>query len=140
MGLMNKLMAFMGLVEETEIEEEVEEKGNEVSQKRNHKLNNVVSINNARDTGVKVVLVEPRSYDEVGEIADHLRERKCVVINLQRISIDQGKRIVDFLSGAVYALNGEIQKIGINIFLCTPSNVDIQGTISEMFHHEVNSV
>ncbi|WP_431308869.1 cell division protein SepF [Halalkalibacter flavus] len=79
-----------------------------------------------------MILLEPRTYDEAQEIADHLKNRKAVIINLQRISHDQAKRVVDFLSGTVYAIGGDIQKVGSNIFLCTPDNVDVSGTITEM--------
>ncbi|MFC0558686.1 cell division protein SepF [Halalkalibacter alkalisediminis] len=92
---------------------------------------NVVSLQSVQK-GTKVILLEPRTYDEAQEIADHLKNRKAVIINLQRISYDQAKRIVDFLSGTVYAIGGDIQKIGTDIFLCTPDNVDVSGTITEM--------
>jgi cell division inhibitor SepF len=92
---------------------------------------NVVSLQSVQK-GTKVMLVEPRTYDEAQEISDHLKNRKAVIINLQRISHDQAKRIVDFLSGTVYAIGGDIQKVGSNIFLCTPDNVDVSGTITEM--------
>ncbi|UCZ51811.1 cell division protein SepF [Bacillus shivajii] len=92
---------------------------------------NVVSLSSIQSQA-KVILVEPHSYDEVQEIADHLKNRKAVVINLQRLPRDQAKRIVDFLSGTVYAIGGDIQKLGMNIFLCTPDNVDVTGNISEM--------
>lgn len=91
---------------------------------------NIVSIQSVQKSA-KVMLIEPRTYDEAQEIADHLKNRKAVVINLQRISHDQAKRIVDFLSGTVYAIGGDIQKLGVNIFLCTPENVDVTGSISE---------
>ncbi len=57
-------------------------------------------------------------------------------MNLQRVRADQALRIVDFLSGTVYALNGNISKIGPNIFLCTPDNVEIQGAITELFRND----
>ncbi|MFN7250923.1 MAG: cell division protein SepF [Anaerobacillus sp.] len=97
--------------------------------KKNDKKN-VVSIQSVHKAA-KVMLLEPRTYDEVQDIADHLKNRKSVVINLQRISHDQAKRIVDFLSGTVYAIGGDIQKLGANIFLCTPDNVDVTGSISD---------
>ena len=71
-------------------------------------------------------------YAEAQEIADHIKNRRAVVVNLQRIQHDQAKRIVDFLSGTVYAIGGDIQRIGSDIFLCTPENVDVSGTISEL--------
>ncbi|RKL68922.1 cell division protein SepF [Salipaludibacillus neizhouensis] len=92
---------------------------------------NVVSLSSVQNQA-KVMLIEPHSYDEVQEIADQLKNRKAVVINLQRIPRDQAKRIVDFLSGTVYAIGGDIQKLGSEIFLCTPDNVNVTGSISDM--------
>lgn len=85
---------------------------------------NVVHLQ-AVQNSAKVILAEPRVYAEAQEIADHLKNRRAVVVNLQRIDHDAAKRIVDFLSGTVYAIGGDIQKIGTNIFLCTPDNVEV---------------
>ena len=79
----------------------------------------------------KMILLEPRAYSESQQIVDHLKARNTVVVNLKRVTSDQAKRIVDFLSGTIYAIGGEIQKIGGGIFLLTPNNVNIQGTISD---------
>ncbi|MBT2285354.1 MAG: cell division protein SepF [Paenibacillus sp.] len=143
MGVMNKFMNFLGLQEEEEIverermaaqeENESEQQEAETSsldKRRNQRGNNVVSIHSQKN--VKVVLYEPRSYDEAQEIADHLRSHRTVVVNLQRIRQDQALRVIDFLSGTVYALGGGISKIGGNIFLCTPDTVEIQGSITEI--------
>ncbi|MCY8464576.1 cell division protein SepF [Bacillus atrophaeus] len=96
---------------------------------------NVVSLQSVQKSS-KVVLSEPRVYAEAQEIADHLKNRRAVVVNLQRIQHDQAKRIVDFLSGTVYAIGGDIQRIGSDIFLCTPDNVDVSGTISELMSED----
>ncbi len=80
--------------------------------------------------GSKLILLEPRAYSESQQIADHLKSRHTVVVNLKRVTTDQAKRIVDFLSGTVYAIGGELQKIGGGIFLCTPKNMDVQGKIT----------
>jgi len=96
---------------------------------KNHVKQNVVSLQSVQKTS-KVVLFEPRVYAEAQEIADHLKSRRAVVVNLQRIQHDQAKRIVDFLSGTVYAIGGDIQQVGSKIFLCTPDNVDVTGSIS----------
>jgi cell division inhibitor SepF len=101
------------------------------------KSQNVVSLQsvqkNASSTkSSKVILVEPRTYSESTDIADHLKNRRAVVVNLQRIDSEQGRQIVDFLSGAVYAIGGDIQKIGLSIFLCTPDNVEVSGNISDL--------
>ncbi|MCV9887574.1 cell division protein SepF [Metabacillus halosaccharovorans] len=92
---------------------------------------NVVSLQSVQKSS-KVVLSEPRVYAEAQEIADQLKNRRAVVVNLQSIQRDQAKRIVDFLSGTVYAIGGDIQRIGTDIFLCTPDNVDVSGAISEL--------
>ena len=81
--------------------------------------------------GSKMILLEPRAYSESQQIVDHLKHRNTVVVNLKRVTSDQAKRIVDFLSGTIYAIGGDIQKIGGGIFLCTPNNVNIQGSISD---------
>lgn len=79
--------------------------------------------------GAKMILLEPRAYSESQQIADHLKKRNTVIVNLHRVTPEQAKRIVDFLSGTIYAINGDLQKIGGGIFLCTPNNVSIQGKI-----------
>ncbi|NLL44135.1 MAG: cell division protein SepF [Mollicutes bacterium] len=81
--------------------------------------------------GNKMILLEPRAYSESQQIADYLRNRNTVVVNLKRVTPDQAKRIVDFLSGTIYAIDGGIQKIGGGIFLCTPNNVNIEGKITD---------
>ncbi|MGG2084883.1 cell division protein SepF [Lysinibacillus pakistanensis] len=93
--------------------------------------NNIVSLQAAMNSkGAKVVLVEPRVYAEAQDIAEHLKNKRATIVNLQRIEREQGVRIIDFLSGTVYALGGDIQRIGKDIFLCTPDNVEVSGEIS----------
>ncbi len=82
------------------------------------------------DGGAKMILLEPRAYSEAQQIADHLKKRNTVVVNLKRVTPEQAKRIVDFLGGTIYAINGKIQKIGGGIFLCAPNNVSVQGEIT----------
>ena len=82
------------------------------------------------DGNSKMILLEPRAYSESQQIADHLKKRNTVVVNLKRVTPEQAKRIVDFLSGTIYAINGDLQKIGGGIFLCTPNNVSVQGKIT----------
>ncbi len=78
-----------------------------------------------------MMLLEPRAYSESQQIADYLKNRNAVVVNLKRVTPDQAKRIVDFLYGTIYAINGDIQKLGGGIFLCTPNNVVVDGKISD---------
>ena len=80
----------------------------------------------------KMILLEPRAFSESQQIADHLKKRNTVVVNMKRVTPEQAKRIIDFLSGTVYAIGGDLQKIGVGIFLCTPKNVNVEGTICEI--------
>lgn len=148
----NRFRSFFALDDDTEyVEEHYEEEESveepvqqsrpaaKVSQQPNQQQN-VISLQSVQKSS-KMMLCEPRVYAEAQEITDHLKNRKVVVVNLQRIQRDQAVRIVDFLSGTVYALGGDIQKIGTDIFLCTPDNVDVSGSISDMMgEHDTTNV
>jgi len=73
----------------------------------------------------KIVVVEPRSFDECPKLVDSLKARKPVIINLESIENDTARKVFDFLSGGTYALNGNVQKIAQNIFVFLPENVDV---------------
>ena len=81
--------------------------------------------------GSRMMLLEPRAYSESQQIADYLKKRSAVVVNLKRVTPDQAKRIIDFLSGTIYAIGGNLEKLGGGIFLCTPNNVSIEGKITD---------
>ena len=87
-------------------------------------------VNVPAGTG-KMILLEPRAFSESQQIADHLKNRNTVVVNMKRVTAEQAKRIIDFLSGTVYAIGGDLQKIGGGIFLCTPKNVNVEGSITD---------
>ena len=89
------------------------------------------ALKEADKVGNKMILLEPRSFSESQAIADHLKSRNSVVVNLKRVTSAQAKRIIDFLSGCIYAIGGNMQKIGVGIYLCTPKNVNIQGKITD---------
>lgn len=139
MGIKSKFKTFFFLDDEyADMEEEQFEEDYEPEKKQKPtsvQKQNVVSLQSVQKSS-KMVLVEPRVYAEAQDIADELKNRKAVVVNLQRIDRDQARRIVDFLSGTVYAIGGDIQKIGTDIFLCTPDNVEISGTISELLQEK----
>ena len=80
---------------------------------------------------VKVIVIEPKSFDDSQQISDCLRQKKPVVINFEKASDEDAKRILDFVSGTMYALNGEIKKVGNKVFLCAPSNINVTYTESE---------
>ena len=85
----------------------------------------------SKNGGSKMILLEPRAYSESQQIADHLKKRNSVVVNLKRVTSDQAKRIIDFLSGCIYAIGGTMQKVGVGIYLCAPNNISVQGKITE---------
>jgi len=105
----------------------------------NEGSNNVVDFHSAasaRESAaaaykVKVVVIEPKSFDDAQQVANNLREKKPVVINFEHTEGEAAKRIIDFISGTTYALNGEIKKVGHNVFLCAPSNVNVSYTEEE---------
>lgn len=128
MGIKNAFKKLFTVEDEYEyeyVEDEVPTSSTDQTNQRK-----VVSLTSMSHPVSKVVLCEPRSYNEVQEIADYIVNRKSVVINLERVDHQQAKRIVDFLSGTVYALNGDIQKLGSHNFLCTPDNVEVSGSIT----------
>lgn len=127
-----KTMEFIGLSDEEEnIEvEPINEKEEEKERKNdsfsvNPRKNKVVNIHTT--TQLKVVVYTPNSFDNAREIADHLKAKKPVVINLENVETGVARRIIDFLTGAVYAVDGSIQKIADRIFLIAPYNVGIMG-------------
>ena len=89
--------------------------------------NKVVNIHTTAQ--MQVVLVKPDRFDNVSEIAEHLRDKRAVVLNLESTNKDVARRLVDFLSGCAYALDGKIKKVAISTYIITPYNVDIVGDL-----------
>ncbi|MCI6272728.1 MAG: cell division protein SepF [Erysipelotrichaceae bacterium] len=128
MGIKNMFGKLFQNEEADEIEEELEitrEEAKAISsyEEPRTKINKMSS-----DT--KMVLFEPRSFDEVEEIAKHLKQRRACVVNLHRLQRDYAQRTIDFLTGTVFALDGTIQKIAHNTILLTPSSIGVDGAIS----------
>ncbi len=89
--------------------------------------NKVVNIH--ATTQLAVVLVKPERFDNVSEVADHLRDKRTVVLNLENTNKDVARRILDFLSGVAYAQDGKIKKVAVSTYLITPYNVDLMGDL-----------
>ncbi|WP_080874824.1 cell division protein SepF [Oceanobacillus timonensis] len=138
MSFKKKLKNYFTMDDEYEYEYAEEEQTEEIPsvQEKTAGGKNVVNLSSIQNTSSKVVLAEPRNYNEAQDIADNVVNRRAVIINLQRVDHQQAKRIVDFLSGTVYAVKGDIQKLGSETFLCTPDNVEISGSISEMLYEQ----
>ena len=86
-------------------------------------------VNIHATTQLKVVLVKPERFEAASEIADHLKEKRTVVVNLESTHKDIARRLIDFLSGVAYAGEGKIKKVAANTYLITPYSVDIQGDL-----------
>jgi len=90
-----------------------------------------VSTMNANAMMSKVIIREPKDYSDAQNIADCLKESLPVFVNLQRLDKGQGRRVIDFLAGTIYAVDGEIKRVGNDLFLCTPKTVETDGTVTE---------
>lgn len=137
--LINKMLNFVGWEadeeEEDLLEEESEATMDEPSQpqfiqtsSRRHQ-NKVVNIHSA--SSFKVVVTQPETFDDAQSACDHLKNKKPVIVNLEELDKDLAQRIIDFLSGAVYGLDGNIQKVSNGIFVVAPNNVDIMGDFKD---------
>ena len=89
--------------------------------------NKVVNIH--ATTQLKVVLVKPERFENASEIADHLKDKRTVVLNLESTNKDMARRLIDFLSGVAYAGEGKIKKVAANTYIITPYSVDIMGDL-----------
>lgn len=134
--LFDKVIGIMGFsdgeledddyLEEEEKEESPREEARATSSRKGAQ---VVSIHTQKQ--IKVVVIEPATFEESQNIADQLKNRRTVIVNLENTERNLAKRIVDFVSGATYALGGNMQKVGNGIFLFVPNNVDISGEMKD---------
>ena len=141
--LFDKVIGIMGFSDdepEDEFSEDHERRREQPNQNQNHhqedprpsgKNAQVVSIHSQKQ--MRVVVMEPATFEEAQNIADQLKSRRPVVVNLENAEKDLAKRLVDFISGTTYALNGNMQKVGNGVFLFVPANVDISGEMREGF-------
>ncbi len=136
------LTKFKNWMTDEEEEFEYEEEVNEESQQEDdesldqfkslgsNKTAKIVNIHNASQ--MKVVIVEPKKYEEVTIIADHLKQRKAVIVNLENLEdVNVRKSIFEFINGAVYVLEGDMQKVSKAIFILAPNNVNIDASIKK---------
>ncbi|MDF9825031.1 cell division inhibitor SepF [Breznakia sp. PF5-3] len=126
MGFGQKIKEFISPMDEEEVIEYDEQEVESISEYEKPKSKAVSRLGN--DT--KMVLFEPRAYDEVNEVAKRLKENRAVVVNLHKLTREYAQRTIDFLSGVIYALDGTIEKIGTNVILCTPRTMGVHGKIS----------
>ncbi|ABY93171.1 cell division protein SepF [Thermoanaerobacter sp. CM-CNRG TB177] len=129
--MIDKLMSFFGIDEPEEEKEEVDSLQPVIPYDRKPKIVNIHT-----QPQVKVLILKPEKFEQVMNICNELKNKKPVIVDLQKMDKNEAQRVVDFLSGAAYALNGEIKKISGYIFLVAPENFDITGDIKD----EVNSL
>ncbi|MFD1392991.1 cell division protein SepF [Lacticaseibacillus jixianensis] len=120
---------------ETPVQDDVKEESVPASgatrpAKAKYRGNKVVAMNEPAGKTARIVVYEPRIYSDAKEISNHLLNNKAVVVNFDQIKTEDATRIVDFLTGTVFAINGEIRRIGEMIFLVTPANFQIDGTLA----------
>jgi cell division inhibitor SepF len=135
--LVDKVLGFMGFeeedsdLEEKQNQEEVqEEQGWPRKRERDKDKGAVISLQHAQRQ-IRVVVVEPRAFEEVKEITDNLKNRRPVIVNLEQADDELARRVVDFVMGATYALNGSQQKVGNGVFLFVPANMDIASELKD---------
>jgi cell division inhibitor SepF len=134
MGLMEKVKNMLTVPDDEEYEDD---EMNDVISKKDEKAsgssdnskrnNKVVNIHTTAQ--LQVVLVKPERFDDASSIADHLNEKRTVVLNLESTNKDVSRRLVDFLSGVAYANNGQIKRVANSTYIITPYNVDIMGDL-----------
>ena len=86
-------------------------------------------VNIHATTQLKVVLVKPERFENASEIADHLKDKRTVVLNLESTNKDVARRLIDFLSGVTYGVEGKIKKVSANTYIITPYHVDFEGDL-----------
>ncbi len=123
---------------ENEYDDEEIEDRKIFGRKNNNNNNKVVNMpqNQTQGQAIKMIISQPTTFEQSDEICSFLKERKSVIVNLEYVNKDVARRIVDFISGAVYALDGYIQKVSNAIFLVAPSNYEIT---NDMAREEMKS-
>ncbi|CAK7021794.1 cell division protein SepF [Tissierella sp. P1] len=135
-NFMDKIKYFIGVqdLEDEEVNEDYEEYEEDYDvavPTKTKKLNNKV-VNIHTNSNMKIIVHEPLSYDEAPSIIDDLKSRKTVIVNLEQLDNNIKRQIFDFISGGLYALEGNIQKVTKDIFIFAPSNVEIDGLKDEL--------
>ena len=143
-AVMNKIWDFLGMETNAAEEEEIEDKAYDYDYEEDEeeqeekkifgKKNKIVTMPQVQQ--IKMVISQPTSFDQSEEICNYLKEKKSVIINLEYVNKDIARRIVDFISGSVHALDGHIQKISNSIFLIAPTNYEIA---NEMAREEIKN-
>lgn len=143
-AVMNKIWDFLG-IENAEEPEELEDRAYDYDYEEEEEepegINKIFGrkpkvVNMPQTQQIKMVISQPTTFEQSDEICSFLKEKKSVIVNLEYVNKDVARRIVDFISGAVHALDGHIQKISNSIFLIAPTNYEIA---NEMAREEIKN-
>ncbi len=126
MGFTDKIKEFIAPVDEENELELTEEEASTLSTYEQPKDASVSKINSSTN----IVLFEPRNFDEAEEIGRHIKNKRACCVNLHKMPLEYRQRIIDFLSGVVYGVDGSIKKVGENVILCSPKNLQVAGDIN----------
>lgn len=126
MGISQKFKEWVAPIDEDEILEVEDGEAPAISEYEEPRA----KVVNRVPTDTKMVLFEPRSFDEAEEVAKRLKENRAAVVNLHKLQRDYAQRTIDFLTGVIFALDGSIQKIGHNVILCAPRTIGVHGNIT----------
>ena len=134
--LFDKVLNFVGWEAEEGDSEEYDVHNEELTQPQfiqqsSAKKQQAKVVNIHSTSQFKVIIMQPETFNDAQDICDHLKSKKPVVINLEELVKEDAQRIVDFLSGSIYALDGNIQKVSAGIFIIAPNNVDIMGDFKD---------
>lgn len=133
---------LLGDEEYSEPEEKINEQLEDEKVERNYHKEQMKPVNKNKERGGNIVainqkqamkkpritIIEPRLYSEVHKLSDSLLKNRSVIINFRRMDKEQAKKMLDFLMGVTYAINGDIQRLGEEIFICTPQSVEVDGS------------
>lgn len=126
MSFTEKIRDFIAPPEEEDELELTQEEASVLSTYEQPKNPSVSSIN----SNTNIVLFEPRNFDEAEEIGRHIKNKRACCVNLHKMPLEYRQRIIDFLSGVVYGVDGSIKKVGENVILCSPKNLQVAGDIN----------
>lgn len=138
-ALVSKMLGWVGIQDQEDIyEEEVydemaqEEEMEEIAQPRTSKKGKIINMPASNPSSkMRMIVYQPNNNEDTQDIIDNLKDRKAIIVNLDELETDVAQRVLDFISGAVYALNGSIKKVARSIFVVAPSNIDVDSNEME---------
>ncbi|HHV18283.1 MAG TPA: cell division protein SepF [Thermoanaerobacterales bacterium] len=133
-----KILYFLGIEDEVSQEHEKDNFEPYVARPESKPIGRVINIHQTSKN--KMVIFKPDSFEEVREISDEVKNRRAAIVNLEKLDRENAKRVLDFMAGSIYALNGAVKKVGPGIFLFVPDNIDVSGVDIEEENQDKSSL